>query len=191
VTTYQYDEVRSKACGRCGIERTLNHFRALPSGRGRRKTCNICFALPKKTPEYRRKAALTNRLRRQADPDFVLAGNSESRRRGQTLDGRAKRLFFAARQRASVGNLEFTLTLDLIKGALEAGHCPRTGVAWSYASPVLGRRFNPTAPSVDRKDPVGGYTPDNVRVISCRANKLKNNMTLAEARLLVERWAAR
>lgn len=60
--------------------------------------------------------------------------------------------------------------------------------------PLLGIKINPkgkdrtTSPSLDRKDPTKGYTPDNVWVISSRANTLKNNGTLDEFKLLVENW---
>ena len=36
------------------------------------------------------------------------------------------------------------------------------------------------SPSLDRIDPTGGYTPDNIRVISYRANWIKNDGTLDE-----------
>ena len=50
--------------------------------------------------------------------------------------------------------------------------------------PVLGIPLDSSSgdnvPSVDRFDPSKGYTPDNVNVISNRANSLKNNATVEE-----------
>lgn len=54
--------------------------------------------------------------------------------------------------------------------------------------PVFRTRFNLTSdpdqrnrwPSVDRINPRKGYTPDNVAVISMKANRLKSNMTPKE-----------
>jgi len=42
------------------------------------------------------------------------------------------------------------------------------------------------SPSIDRKDSKKGYTPDNIWVISNRANTLKNDATIQELELLVE-----
>jgi hypothetical protein len=36
------------------------------------------------------------------------------------------------------------------------------------------------SPSIDRIDPKGGYTMDNVRIISHRANTLKNDASIEE-----------
>lgn len=60
--------------------------------------------------------------------------------------------------------------------------------------PVLGiplvtyqgkRGYHPNSASLDRIDPNGGYCRGNVRVISARANLLKNNATLAELRAVL------
>lgn len=47
-----------------------------------------------------------------------------------------------------------------------------------------GQRTSNT-PSIDRIDNSKGYTKDNVRVISFKANRSKGNMTLADAERLV------
>ena len=53
--------------------------------------------------------------------------------------------------------------------------------------PVLGLKLernigipNHNSPSVDRFDNDKGYTKDNIRIISSRANTLKNDSTIAE-----------
>lgn len=58
--------------------------------------------------------------------------------------------------------------------------------------PVLGIKLfrgrgtnNHNAPSVDRFDNNKGYTKDNIRIISLRANNLKNNATLDEMEAVV------
>lgn len=45
-----------------------------------------------------------------------------------------------------------------------------------------------TSPSLDRKDPSAGYTPDNIWVISWRANRLKSDATIEELEKLVSVW---
>ena len=47
--------------------------------------------------------------------------------------------------------------------------------------PIERIRNSPYAPSIDRIDSSAGYTPDNIMVMSKRANTLKNNMTYDEA----------
>jgi hypothetical protein len=55
--------------------------------------------------------------------------------------------------------------------------------------PILGRKFEEKgeyAPSIDRSDPTKGYVKGNVRVVSVRGNRLKNNGTHREFKYLVE-----
>ena len=57
--------------------------------------------------------------------------------------------------------------------------------------PILGFNLEigghqDTSPSVDRIDSSKGYTPDNVWVISQRANRIKNNATVEEIKMLYE-----
>lgn len=59
--------------------------------------------------------------------------------------------------------------------------------------PVLGtpmkfRADRDGAPSFDKIDPSLGYVKGNVRIISHKANRWKNNMTLEDAKLLVLNW---
>lgn len=49
--------------------------------------------------------------------------------------------------------------------------------------PVLGTAM--LQPSLDRIDSSRGYVPGNVRVISLRANTLKNNATVEELELVI------
>lgn len=59
-------------------------------------------------------------------------------------------------------------------------HCPVLGLELDYSSPA-GRRVEHSA-SFDRIDPSKGYLKGNVRVISWRANRIKNDGTAAEHR---------
>lgn len=55
--------------------------------------------------------------------------------------------------------------------------------------PVLGipiKQGYPNTASLDRIDPSKGYTKDNVRVISHRANSLKSNATVEELELVLK-----
>ena len=57
-------------------------------------------------------------------------------------------------------------------------HCPLLGIPLFRAEGQDGSRSN--SPSLDRIDSSRGYTPDNVWVISNKANSIKSNATLEE-----------
>ena len=85
-------------------------------------------------------------------------------------------MFERAKSRASRNGRDFTISVDDI---MIPEFCP-----------VLGVRIELTAgsqyvPSLDRVDSSLGYTPDNIVVMSHRANTLKNNMTLEECKSLL------
>jgi hypothetical protein len=45
--------------------------------------------------------------------------------------------------------------------------------------------FRETSPSIDRIDSTKGYTPDNIQIISWKANRVKGYATLQELEMLV------
>ena len=83
----------------------------------------------------------------------------------------------SARTTAWSKGLDFTLKKEDIQ---IPDTCPILGIPLFHTP---GRRTANT-PSIDRKDCTKGYTPDNVVIISWRANDLKGNMTLDELRRL-------
>ena len=58
--------------------------------------------------------------------------------------------------------------------------CPVLGIPLFYGKKV----FTDNSPSVDRIDSNKGYTKDNIAVISCRANRIKHNLTADELDLI-------
>jgi len=85
----------------------------------------------------------------------------------------------SARMEAKKQGLPFNLTVEAITWPT---HCPILGVELFYG-PAEGDR-NRSA-SLDRLIPELGYVIGNVFVISLKANRLKNNATLAELKALV------
>jgi hypothetical protein len=82
-------------------------------------------------------------------------------------------LFSGARTRALAKGLDFLIKID--------------DIVIPAACPVLGRpmvrakgRWSDDSPTIDRLDPRRGYTVDNIRVISYRANRLKSDGTAVE-----------
>ncbi len=64
--------------------------------------------------------------------------------------------------------------------------CPVFGkkLDFEHAGGIIGR--NPYSPSLDRIDNSKGYTKDNVRIISWRANALKSDATKTELQLIIK-----
>lgn len=61
-------------------------------------------------------------------------------------------------------------------------HCPILGIALDYFAE--SRQEN--SPSFDQNIPGQGYTKENTRIVSWRANRIKNNGTAEEHRLISE-----
>ena len=89
-----------------------------------------------------------------------------------------QKLFHAAKRRAKQKNLEFAISIEDIK---VPSHCPMLGIP---LYPTTGKCAHANSPSIDRLDSRKGYTPENIIVISHRANTIKGNATLEELRLI-------
>jgi hypothetical protein len=82
------------------------------------------------------------------------------------------KIYCRAKSRAKKKGLEFTIKeSDILIPEL----CP------IFKVPMVGKY----APSLDRIDSALGYTPDNIQVISNRANVLKNNASIEEIKELL------
>lgn len=83
--------------------------------------------------------------------------------------------FHNAKGRAKKAGLPFTLTKQDIAGML-GDICPLLGTNY-----VFGKgKTDPCSPSLDRRDPMQGYTPENTWVISAKANRIKSDATVQE-----------
>lgn len=80
-----------------------------------------------------------------------------------------KHIVKVAKDRAKKTGIEFTISA---KDVVLPDVCPVLGTPF-----VFGEMRHPHGPSIDRVSPVRGYVPDNVRVISLKANRAKNDIT--------------
>ena len=64
--------------------------------------------------------------------------------------------------------------------------CPLLGIPLVSTN----NKRDPRNPSLDQIDPGKGYTPDNIWVVSSRANWIKSDATLQELKTLVENLEA-
>jgi len=103
--------------------------------------------------------AACERLRRENDPVGIMLA--------------------LARQRAKRSGLEFTLKREDVS---IPERCPVLDIPLFRGK----RAAKDNSPSLDRIDSRRGYTPDNIAVISWRANRLKGDATIQELVLVLK-----
>lgn len=107
----------------------------------------------------------------------------ERERRERTWKHDVKRIMLNnARQRAKNANIDFKITTDDFEIPYE---CPVLGIKLYRCS----RDNWKNSPSIDRIDNSKGYIPNNIMVISRRANILKKDATLEELVLIGKFYA--
>lgn len=87
-----------------------------------------------------------------------------------------RKMLDRTRARANSRGIPFDLVLEDI---VIPSHCPVLGTPLEYGS-------GDNSPSIDRKNPALGYTKDNIKIISNRANMIKSNATSEELRKVYE-----
>lgn len=111
----------------------------------------------------------------------TVKGKEASRRKAKKWRNAnpAKHLYWLAKSRADEKGLPFTIAVtDIIIPTV----CPVLGIPLKRGE----GKVLPNSPSIDRVIPALGYVPENIRVISRRANELKNNMTVEQAEMLLD-----
>lgn len=104
-----------------------------------------------------------------------------SKRRLYKVNNYEFSIFCKLRSRAKKNGIAFNLTPDDI---IIPEYCPVLGIKIERNHGHSGYFDN--SPSVDRIKPELGYTKGNIRVISNRANLLKNNATVEELELILQ-----
>lgn len=108
---------------------------------------------------------------------FCRLCSTEGAKARHLIDGR-RRLLYSARLRAKKSNLPIDITLnDIVIPEV----CPVLRVKLEVGSKTIHQH----SPTLDRIIPELGYTKGNVRVISFRANSLKQDATKEEMRLVL------
>jgi hypothetical protein len=112
----------------------------------------------------------------------VRSRSTWTRNRYKTFDAFLKALYSQVKLRAFRKGWKF----DLPEGYLlemyqkQEGRCARTGVPFTLHTSVSRTRAGGTIPSVDRIDPTGGYTTDNVELVTYAMNTCRNAFTHEE-----------
>jgi hypothetical protein len=91
-------------------------------------------------------------------------------------------MLYATKRSAKVHKVPHDLCLDDIEMPLT---CPILGIKIDYSKQGTYKdRFD--TPTVDRLIPEKGYVKGNIRTVSHKGNRFKNNMSLEEAELVVK-----
>lgn len=106
-----------------------------------------------------------------------ISKQQRDRRRG-TLSNWIDNAYYDSKKRSKLKNLEHNLTKEWILANLPKS-CPVLGIELSFTGDTQN------SPSIDRFDNSKGYTTDNCRIISYRANMLKSNANIKELEAVI------
>lgn len=99
-------------------------------------------------------------------------------------EARLRRMVVEAKARAKARGIPFDISADDVTWN---DVCPVLGIPITYQR-NKGHGGDHNSPSLDKINNSLGYIKGNVRIISNRANKLKNDMTREEAELILRNW---
>lgn len=151
-------------------------------GDGQWETCAQC-ALDKPKNAFSFVDKLDYSKGRKAVCKRCSANTKETERRNRDWRHKARAVMLnGSKQRAKRVGMEHTLVLSDIS---IPDVCP------VFGTPLLreSRESWNSAPSIDRIDSAKGYTPDNIVIVSRRANVLKKDATPEELEMLAKFYA--
>ena len=114
----------------------------------------------------------------QCGKEIYQATDRDKYRYGDTF----KRQFSAVKQKAKRYGIPFTVRYEELE---QPEFCPVLGLKLNYQWRELDTTDH-TKASIDRLIPELGYIPGNTFVVSWRANRLKNNMTIDELEKILD-----
>jgi hypothetical protein len=165
-----------RTCSTCGETKPMSDFSMANKRTGRRQSeCRPCMSL--QGAEWRRNNPSSHLFSRE----YGRAAVNKSRGKDPVAA-----LVRSAKHRAKQRGIEFTLTATDV---VIPEYCPVLGIK---IVPHIGTGRHPTheekdrCPSIDRIENSKGYTPDNIVVVSVRANRLKSDASTDEIRKVAE-----
>lgn len=171
----QKGDIMCKICTKCKKDKEITQFYEYTHSNGkkyRKSVCKSCFDLLAKPymkvylSKQEIKDKLNNRRRElnKLDKNKLIKAAIARKSLENNIE---QNMISRARRRAKLNNLEFSITKEDI---IIPKYCHLLEI------PIfLGTKKNyKSSPSIDRIDPLKGYTKDNIRVISMLANTMKN-----------------
>ena len=176
-----------KICTRCKIEKEINDFFIKPNGKPHSR-CKVCRNYLNKL--WRNKQPDLNKKRYERDKDRILTRCKAWRDKNKEKIKEYRQRFITnntpmyllrcSKNRAKMKGIEHTLKVEDINIPT---HCPVLGIPISHQK--TGGMPHTNSATIDRIDNSKGYTPDNIIIVSRRANVLKNDATIEELRKIV------
>jgi len=161
----------TKLCSKCKLDLPVENFSKDKAQKsGLRCACKLCSA--KEFKAFKTSPGYTKRLHSNNT-------HREKLKQEAPIKSWAHTAFHAAKQRAKKNNREFTITKLWVEENAPI-ICPLLNVTLIYNAD----RSTANTASLDRKDSAKGYTPENCKIISFKANRIKSNASLEEIALL-------
>jgi hypothetical protein len=113
------------------------------------------------------------------DSRLIIKNKDENYWKLIISEKKLKDRYWHKKSNAKTLNVEFNLTIDFLKSII-VKYCPVLEIELDY----YNSRHKDNSPSFDRIDPNKGYTEDNTRIISRKANQSKSNASLEEIKLV-------
>ena len=161
----------SKVCSNCKEDKSFSEFsKNKASSDGLQYKCRPCDVT------YQAKRRIEN-PQKQLDYQRTYQKNKR-----KDYNYRLQMLINASKQRAKNKNREHNITVEDIKEIYPLdGCCPIFGMKLEFNS----AGFRENSPSIDSIDSTKGYTPNNIQIISWKANRIKGYATLQELEMLM------
>jgi hypothetical protein len=143
------------------------------------------FKYKDRIDEYQKEYRTLHREKLRQKSSNYYYSNKESlkakrRESDYSPEGRLRVLLWSAKSRATKFGLEFNITSEDLH---IPEYCPILGIKLNFSA---GKGNDPDRASLDRIDNSKGYTKENTRIISLRANVLKRDGTLKELEAIVK-----
>ena len=176
------EEVDSKVCTKCNVEKPLEEFTLKKKGyKGRASQCRACYHEKYLTIKDSENARAKRYHMLNKDKVHHVQKEYRNKTRNSPIHIK-RRLLTGAKKRAKLLNREFKLTLKDLPDTLPE-YCP----VFPHLKLVsVPGKATDNSYSLDRINSNQGYIPGNIQIISYRANILKSDRTLEEQEMLLK-----
>lgn len=193
----EQENIKTKICSKCKLEKNVNEFTKDKYNQdGYDIRCRMCktFLRKKWDIDYRKNNReiifLKNKEYKENNREIVLEQRKKSYLKNffKIKKRIAKKkqekpeyfLYYSAKYRAKKYNIPFNLKISDIKIPL---FCPILGIPLVLNN---NKSFCDNSPTLDKIIPELGYISENIRVISWRANHLKNDISFYELEKIIK-----
>lgn len=185
----EHSEIIKRKCWTCKSEKELtkdNFNKDNTDPLGFQKACKSCQN--NRMREYREKNKnyfkIKNKERYNKENNkerYLKYRDSNLERKAKydsSIRGKLYNLLEAARSRTKKKGLELDIDLDFLLELYnkQNGKCALTNISFTFERNKPGvKNFLPHNPSIDKIDPFGGYTKNNIRIVLVAVNLALNN----------------